>query len=66
MLLGSWRIRAKSRQPNFVHNGMTDHPDRAGTWFRDGPNPNGTGINGAHSSLPEHFETDDNTSLSTL
>ena len=55
MLLGSWRIRAKSRQPNFVHNGMTDHPDRAGTWFRDGPNPNGTGINGAHSSLPEHF-----------
>ena len=62
MLLGSWRIRAKSRQPNFVHNGMTDHPDRAGTWFRDGPNPNGTGINGAHS-LPEHF---DGTSLLTL
>ena len=48
--MGSWRIRAKSRQPNFVHNGMTDHPDRAGTWFRDGPNPNGTGINGAQSS----------------
>ena len=38
---------AKSRQPNFIHNGMTDHPDRSGAWFRDGPNPNGNGINGA-------------------
>ena len=25
-----WRIRAKSRQPNFVHDGATDHPDRLG------------------------------------
>ena len=25
-----WRIRAKKRQPNFVHNGGTDHPDRLG------------------------------------
>eukprot|EP01052_Picozoa_sp_SAG31_P005232 SAG31_NODE_227_length_19818_cov_6.503271_9_plen_96_part_00 len=23
-----WRIRAKKRQPKFVHNGATDHPDR--------------------------------------
>ena len=25
-----WRIRAKARQPSFIHNGMTDHPDRMG------------------------------------
>ena len=25
-----WRIRAKQRQPNFVHNGATDHADRLG------------------------------------
>ena len=25
-----WRIRSKLRQPNFYHDGMTDHPDRNG------------------------------------
>ena len=28
-----WRIRSKSRQPDYVHNGLTDHPDR---WCSDG------------------------------
>ena len=37
-----WRIRAKSRQPNYVHSGQTDHPDRMG-WDPE----TGTATNGA-------------------
>ena len=53
-----WRIRAKSRQPHFIHNGMTDHPDRAGTRFVNGEianegNPNGRGFNGEWMSFDQ-------------
>ena len=34
-----WRIRAKKRQPNFIHYGGTDHPDRINL------SANGNGIN---------------------
>ena len=30
-----WRIRSKLRQPNFIADGATDHPDR---WSRAEPN----------------------------
>ena len=38
-----WRIRAKKRQPNFVHNGGTDHPDRLG--------PNGINVRASLNRL---------------
>ncbi len=46
-----WRIRAKKRQPHFVHDGMTDHPDRFGRG-----DPNTKGHNGEWISFNQDEE----------
>jgi hypothetical protein len=44
-----WRIRSKLRQPSFVADGATDHPDR---WSR--AEPNSDNVNGGFIAFDQH------------
>jgi hypothetical protein len=50
-----WRIRSKLRQPNFYHDGMTDHPDRNGNASVQ-PHMNIKGYNGEWMEFEQEEE----------